>query len=35
VPVTPVAGAGGTARSATGERIEGGGNLSLAKVPLR
>ncbi|MBZ6414216.1 Plug domain-containing protein, partial [uncultured Methylobacterium sp.] len=34
VPVTPVAGAGGTARSATGERIEGGGNLSLAKVPF-
>jgi iron complex outermembrane recepter protein len=33
VPVTPVAGAAGTGRSATGERIDGG-SLPLAKVPF-
>ncbi|KMO12656.1 TonB-dependent receptor [Methylobacterium indicum] len=34
VPVTPVAGSGGTGRSATGERIESGGALPLSKVPF-
>ncbi len=34
VPVTPVGGAAGTGRSATGERIASGGTLPLAKVPF-
>ncbi|WP_298960795.1 TonB-dependent receptor [uncultured Methylobacterium sp.] len=34
VPVTPVGGAAGIGRSATGERIASGGTLPLAKVPF-
>ncbi|GJD52942.1 Vitamin B12 transporter BtuB [Methylobacterium crusticola] len=34
VPVTPLGGAGGIARSETGARIEGGGTLPLSKVPF-